>query len=749
MEVELSTTPPADHLSQNNEHPIAVILPVYRDTAMTLRCIESALGDILGRADRRLIVINDASPEPDMAAALEAVAQRWPNHVELHHNADNLGFVLTVNRGFRLAGEADVVLLNSDVIVAGDWLGRLQRVACGDSAIGTVTPLSNNAEICSFPRFIQDNPPFLDLETRQIDEAFGRCRLPPVEAPTGVGFCMYIKAACLRDTGPLDHEQFGRGYGEENDFCQRALARGWKSVISADLFAYHEGGVSFSGEKAERIANAMRTIDRLHPNYHADVQRFISADLLKPQRIVKALDVLAGLSAPKVLLIDHGLGGGVGQHVDELIAALQGVVHFLRLRPGDHGNSVILDIAAGCDRITLDLSAERELLIELLLRAGTGLVHYHHTVGFGDDILDLPQAAGLPHIVTVHDFYWLNGNPTLSDEQGVHRPERMDAVNPLYPPPPGYDTERWRQALRPLLEQAAAVIFPSQSTLALYRNFYQLDNASVVRHLEPGRPEQPCRLAGRGNPVRIAALGAISKAKGADLLEAIASQGGAMAKRFSLIGYSYRPLDNVHATGPYQAEELPALIERHRPDVWLFTAQWPETYCYTLSYALASGEPIIAPRIGAFIERLEGREGVLLFDYLDPPARIAEQIDDFLARPGAKESGAQAATEVATTAQQRQCSEQFYRERYPGFAAASPLPLPDGARLHDALLQHRDPAPGQIATSWRERLLRQLWRAYNWHWLKPVSNLLPFAMRRGVKRLLSRRPLHDIVRPRS
>jgi GT2 family glycosyltransferase len=51
----------------------------------------------------------------------------------------------------RLHPERDVVLLNSDTVVANDWLDRLLACADLESRIGTVTPFSNNATICSFP----------------------------------------------------------------------------------------------------------------------------------------------------------------------------------------------------------------------------------------------------------------------------------------------------------------------------------------------------------------------------------------------------------------------------------------------------------------------------------------------------------------------------------------------------------------------------------------------------------------------
>ena len=43
-----------------------------------------------------------------------------------------------------------------------------------------------------------------------------------VGIPTAVGFCMYIRRECLKEVGEFRAEVFGKGYGEENDFCLRA-----------------------------------------------------------------------------------------------------------------------------------------------------------------------------------------------------------------------------------------------------------------------------------------------------------------------------------------------------------------------------------------------------------------------------------------------------------------------------------------------------------------------------------------------
>src|SRR5690606_8945810 len=99
-----------------------------------------------------------------------------------------------------------------------------------------------------------------------------------VEVPTGVGFCMYIKRSALKKVGLFDVDEFGRGYGEENDFCMRASRKGMTNVLCLNTFVYHSGGVSFGKEKAERVQNAMQTLDRLYPEYHEKIHEHIKED---------------------------------------------------------------------------------------------------------------------------------------------------------------------------------------------------------------------------------------------------------------------------------------------------------------------------------------------------------------------------------------------------------------------------------------------------------------------------------------
>ena len=259
-----------------------VVVPVYSGEDETRRCLESVFRAVCS-VDYDVVVIDDASPDPRLSEWLDELA--GSGRIVLLRNASNLGFVASANRGMALHPDRDVVLLNSDTRVTGDWLGRLTRCLQAHPDAGTLTPFSNNATICSYPYegWAGDEPGTLGLEA--LDALFAeRLAGAVIEIPSGVGFCMYVRRQCLDAVGLFDELAFGRGYGEENDLCMRARKAGWRNLLCADVFVYHRGGVSFGESRTELMRAGAEALRRLHPEYDATVRRFIAADPIRPLR---------------------------------------------------------------------------------------------------------------------------------------------------------------------------------------------------------------------------------------------------------------------------------------------------------------------------------------------------------------------------------------------------------------------------------------------------------------------------------
>ena len=255
---------------------IDVIVPAYKGFEQTRRCIESVLANAQ-RTPFALIVVDDASPEPAIPQYLDSLAAQ--GRIELLRNETNQGFVRSVNRAMALHGDRDVVLLNSDTEVANDWLDRLVAASQAGERIATVTPFSNNATICSYPYEGWPGGVPGTLGLAALDRLFAATNSKrTIDIPTAVGFCMLIRRAALDEIGLFDAERFGRGYGEENDFCMRAMKANWRHVLAGDVFVFHEGGVSFSEERHALVKTNALALVAVHPEYNRVVHEFILAD---------------------------------------------------------------------------------------------------------------------------------------------------------------------------------------------------------------------------------------------------------------------------------------------------------------------------------------------------------------------------------------------------------------------------------------------------------------------------------------
>lgn len=247
-------------------------------------------------ADAEIVLIDDASTDIRIRPMLKAWRESSGFACQIIHSDFNQGFVATANMGMALA-DGDVVLLNSDTEVTTGWLQRLSTCLNSNAAIATATPWSNNGEIVSIPKFCQSNPPPPDPQA--VAASIGNCGQPSYpQMPTAVGFCMAISKHAIEEIGGFDEATFGRGYGEENDFCQRAEQAGLSNVLCDDAYVVHHGGASFSPLGLKPDEHSMQRLLNKHPDYQNKVSEFISSDPLKERR----LEILAGLKRDLVVM---------------------------------------------------------------------------------------------------------------------------------------------------------------------------------------------------------------------------------------------------------------------------------------------------------------------------------------------------------------------------------------------------------------------------------------------------------------
>ena len=247
---------------------VAVVVPIYNSAQSVQKCI-AALLRWTGRV--QIILVDDASTDARVGEILDAAARHA--NILVHRNELNRGYTHSINVGMRLAGGADVVLLNSDTEVGPRWLPSLRLAAYAAETVGTVTAVSDNAGAFSVPELEQHCPiPSrwnLVQAQRALLQQAGLCY---PQLPTGNGFCMYVKRVVIARIGPMDEVAFPAGYGEENDFCQRAERAGYRNIIAGNVLVHHERSASFGvARRTELGTQGMQVLRERYPDYEHDV----------------------------------------------------------------------------------------------------------------------------------------------------------------------------------------------------------------------------------------------------------------------------------------------------------------------------------------------------------------------------------------------------------------------------------------------------------------------------------------------
>ncbi len=639
---------------------VDVVVPVFRGLAQTRACIESVLDAGLGDDDR-LVVIDDASPEAELSDYVAALAGRAG--VAVLANERNLGFVATVNRGMRLSPQRDVVLLNSDTRVANDWLARLQACAyaCGHTA--TATPFSNSATVCSYPYEGWPGGVPGTLGLAALDRLFAATlRGESCELPTAIGFCMYIRRDALDEIGLFDEERFGRGYGEENDFCMRAAERGWRHRLAADVFVFHEGSVSFGAERTALQQTAHRVLLERHPDYLQRIETFIALDPLAGfrDRIDRARSALgareeatvlqqrgqlpAGFewseptlpppdSRPVQLHIAHGWGGGISRWLDDFHAAdgeyrnlvLQSVSHRnaagFRLELREPGRAEALasrDLQLPIRACSFEHPEYRAFLQQVIALCGARRLFVSSLIGHSLEALD----SGLPTALVLHDLFpfcpalfgHFRGACTRCGRAELDACLAGNPFNVFWHNTSAEDWLRLRERLADRIRQGALrLVAPSRSVVERWHALLpevSLQATAIIPHgIDVGllgpRAQPP---ADGGRRLRLVVPGRLAPHKGLDILAEAMPELGRSAELLLLgcgdYGSCFEGREGVRVVPDYAPQQLGALVREFAPDAALLLSAIAESFSYTLSEMQALGLPVIASRGGAFGERI-------------------------------------------------------------------------------------------------------------------------------------------------
>lgn len=280
-----------------------VLMPVYDDKRATWISLASLLASQrVCTTPFDIVVVWDHGPDRHLFQYLERLARF--QKIKLEVTPRNLGFLGAVNHGLRQYPNRDIVLLNADTIVNGDWFDRLHRISRECPKVGTITPMGSFAELVSFPSPKHPADVTSRKRTAEIDQAFKEAagRRPWLDIPVGVGFCMYVTRELLNRIGGLDGYWLFSGYGEEVDLCLRAKNAGFCNLAALNVFVAHFGNRSFGLRKKALVAQNNKALFSRYPEYDKQYRQFLQDDPLRPHREAVSLKLYMPLDGPLHIL---------------------------------------------------------------------------------------------------------------------------------------------------------------------------------------------------------------------------------------------------------------------------------------------------------------------------------------------------------------------------------------------------------------------------------------------------------------
>lgn len=623
---------PQESINLKYKKEIDIIIPIFNG----LSFVKKLLNSIKKNTDLpyRLILINDKSTDPKMSRYLKAQLKYFKDAI-LINNDQNLGFIKSVNKSFAYVKSEFFILLNSDVEVPKDWLSRIIKPLTLDSKLASVTPFSNNATIFSFPEEnISKNKFYKNFSLSEIDYEFSQFPLlnPLIKVPTGVGFCMGIQTKCVHEIGFFD-EKFGKGYGEENDWCLRAINADFYHGNVNNLYVHHAQTKSFSVKERDLlIKKNLQLLNSRYPTYDFLIQDFIKQDSL---RLIKNL---AGFKLQEnkknILIIDHDIGGGANHYRNELIQSLLNKGRGIILLT-DNAISGMMHLNFYTKNYKFMTRLKDVRLFENLFKLFViNEVIYNNGVNFNNSLLLIKEILVLKkqfkfQITTLfHDFYPICPSYTLIDKDGKYCgiPKNINVcegcvnkLNPIYSGILGKNNNilEWRNVWGSFIKLSENIICFSNSSREIILKAYPFakKNLKVIPHSIKWTPSKIPAI--QKHKLHIGIIGGINYAKGAFLINELVDhiERDRLGIKVTLLGeidpYFYNTKINI--LGNFKKSELPDLIEKNEINIILMPSICPETFSYVVSEIIKMNLPLIAFELGAQGEKVKAyKNGLVL-----------------------------------------------------------------------------------------------------------------------------------------
>ena len=608
---------------------VDVIIPIYNGFSYLNKLFESLYHTKLMM---RIIVINDCSPDKRIDKYMSELCQKKDNIIYIK-NAVNMGFVKSVNKGLTIA-KNDVALVNTDVEVPEQWLERLMYPIFKDKFVASTTPYTNCGTICSFPEMGKDNRIFDNRSLIFVDTLFKNVVPTYTEMPTGVGFCMGMSLKAIKEVGLLDEKNFGKGYGEENDWCQRAIKKGYKNVHVENLFVYHKHGGSFQSEEKNRLLeeNTKKLLYK-YPEYMKDIAVYFENDNNKVYRKYALFQCLMQIEAPTSLFFNHVLGGGAN---DYLLSKKEKIIEsnekYIEFTYNVYANNYQIQINYKDYELKLCSKTFTKLFSKIKL-SNINDIYINELVTYPDvysilhAITELKYFSQAKIIMLEHDYFSICPTINLLQDEGkycyLQCETKVDCLqcNRYICDSKYKNIYEWRNEWRTFFDVCDSIIvFSNDSKTILEKIYGELKNIEVIPHstrkmLEIKKKNKITEF------INIGILGVLSDRKGLKIIKEILQKVSKnnLPINIIVVGTCEEDISGEHCTitGKYTREQLPSLMYLYDIDIIFISSVWPETFSYTTQEAIKMHMPVASFNLGAPAERISNYDKGLIIDKID------------------------------------------------------------------------------------------------------------------------------------
>ncbi len=228
-----------------NEPKVIAVVLTWNQREVSLQCIESVLA--CRYPNTELLVVDNGSTD----GLAETLRARYSKH-HLILNGENIGYVGGNNLGIHeaLQQSADYVfLLNNDIVVEPDAIGRLVDCAEASRDLGVIGPVVYNTttgEPDNFGwRFHAPKGELTKIRTRPA----GVNGLVRADVVPGCSF--FLRASAVEQVGYLDGRMFI--FWEDTDYSLRFKRHGWGVGIVPDAVVWHENALTVPKDSPARI----------------------------------------------------------------------------------------------------------------------------------------------------------------------------------------------------------------------------------------------------------------------------------------------------------------------------------------------------------------------------------------------------------------------------------------------------------------------------------------------------------------